>query len=363
MMNTKRYTRQMILPHVGLSGQQALNASKVLLVGAGGLGLPCAQSLVAAGVGQITIIDDDRVSLSNLHRQYLFNEADVGRYKVEALHDRLSGQNSDVRISYIRERLNMSNAPDLIAAHDLVIDGSDNFATKFLINDTCLIKKIPWIYGSVSRFEGQLAVFSSKPSKQHSCYRCLYEKMPTSKIENCAEQGVFGAVTGIIGNYQALEALKILIEINSNKKDSTLKLLNSKTDILHIFDFQTMEQQSLFISKRTTCICEKPELIQLKDEDSAVCFVEAEKSWNAFVRDENIKILFDVRSQEEFQAGHHKLGQFWGPDTMQKLIHTEFTRSESIYLYCATGKRAREKCFELREKGIFAYHINEHFEL
>lgn len=353
-----RYARQTILPQVGLSGQAALKNSKVLLVGAGGLGLPCAQSLVAAGVGHISVIDDDRVCLTNLQRQFLFNEADVGRYKVEVLGERLSAQNSDVKIRTIVARLNINNVLDLVAEHDLVIDGSDNFATKFLINDACLLKKIPWIYGSVSRFEGQVAVFTSVGQQEgRSCYRCLYEKTPISKIENCAEQGVFGAVTGIIGNYQALVALKILIKLKSADHESTTDLLELKTGVLQIFDFQSLEQQSLLIPKRTNCYCENSDQIVLKEDEVALCVFNAEKSWNDFEQDLNKKILFDVRSSEEFLKGHHEQGQYWDISTMQKLVHNNSDDISHVYLYCATGRRAKLKCIELRTQGISAYYI------
>lgn len=354
-----RYARQTVLPQVGPSGQAALKNSKVLIVGAGGLGSPCALSLGAAGVGQISIIDDDHVCLTNLQRQFLFNEADIGRYKVEVLGARLSAQNSDVKIRTISKRLNINNILDLVAEHDLVIDGSDNFATKFLINDACLLKKTPWIYGSVSRFEGQIAVFTS--TSQHegsSCYRCLYEKTPISKIENCAEQGVFGAVTGIIGNYQALEALKILIKLKSTDHESATDLLELKPGMLQIFDFQSLEQQSLHIPKRKSCHCENPQRVELKEEKAALCVFDAEKSWNDFDQDLNKKILLDVRSPKEFQAGHHEQGQLWDISTIHKLAYNNNSDNNGrVYLYCATGMRAKLKCAELRAQGIAAYYI------
>jgi len=358
-----RYARQTILPQVGLSGQSALKNSKVLIVGAGGLGLPCAQSLVAAGVGQISVIDDDRVCLTNLQRQFLFNESDIGRYKADVLLARLSAQNSDVKIRAITDRLNIKNALDLITEHDLIIDGSDNFATKFLINDACLLKKIPWVYGSVSRFEGQVAVFTSKGSQGgHSCYRCLYEKTPVSKIENCAEQGVLGAVTGIVGNYQALEALKILIKLKSENPENAKNLLEAKTNFLQVFDFQSLEQQSLFIPKRQTCPCHEPEKIVLKEEiTDHLCVSEAQKTWNEFEQDRQKKVLFDVRTIEEFLAGHHKQGQLWNSDVESRIIRTDLKDTGAIYFYCATGQRAKSKCREFRARGFSAYYITGQF--
>lgn len=357
-----RYARQTILPQVGLSGQQALQDSKVLLVGAGGLGIPCAQSLVAAGIGQITLIDDDRVSLTNLQRQFLFSESDIGRYKVEVLREKLSAQNLEIKIESVISRFNINNALELIKSHDLVIDGSDNFNTKFLINDACLIMKTPWIYGSVSRFEGQVATFLADNSKEaSSCYRCLYEKTPVSKIENCAEQGVFGAVTGIIGNYQALEAMKLLMQLKFKTTNNQDHLLKVKHGSLQVFDFQSLDQQTLFIPKRQNCYCEKPETIALRDEEAELCVISFEKTWKDFESDKNTKILFDVRSIEEYQTGHHELGQLWDSDSLQQLIQSDSKDVEkdigTIYLYCSTGKRAQVKCQELKSLGISSFYI------
>lgn len=351
-MNLSRYSRQTVLPQVGVAGQKALLKSKVLLVGAGGLGIPCAQSLVAAGIGHLTIIDDDRVSLSNLQRQFLFKESDIGRPKVIALKEKLAAQNSEVTIRNIEARLNVSNIMGLVSEHDLVIDGSDNFATKFLINDACLIARKPWVYGSVSRFEGQVAVFSAGVRGDHSCYRCLYEKMPNSKIENCEEQGVFGAVTGIIGNYQALEALKVLMSVDGeNPANNKLK---TNHNILNIFDFHSMDQQCLFVPKRASCSCHQPHLIQLKEEASLVCSLDLEKNWKDFERDLNRKMLIDVRTLEEYETGHHENGILWSDEILQKISSENVGQ---IYLYCATGRRAKLKCLELQSQGIKAYYI------
>lgn len=357
--NRNRYARQMVLPQVGLSGQMILFSSKVLLVGAGGLGLPCAQSLVAAGVGQLTIIDDDHVSLTNLQRQSLYTEADIDRSKVEVLAEKLLAQNSEVQILTLKERLSRANVLQLVQEHDLVIDGSDNFTTKFLINDACLLQKKPWIYASVSRFEGQIAVFYSNKSEM-SCYRCLYPKMPISKIENCAEQGVFGAVTGIIGNYQALEALKVLINLKQNQQAQSF--INLKNNVLQIFDFQTLDQQSLRIPKRQACQCENPSQIKLQEEEF-FCDIEFEKTWQDFNEDIQRKMLFDVRTPLEFEMDHHEQGQLWDESLMQSLTkaHQEDGGQKdrgSIYLYCATGVRARAKCLELRAQGVLAYCIS-----
>lgn len=343
-----RYLRQTILPQVGECGQRALKNSKVLLVGAGGLGLPCAQSLVAAGVGQLTIIDDDVVSLTNLQRQVLFCEKDLGRAKVEVAVERLSAQNREVEVCGVTDRFKIGNARELIAKQDLIVDGSDNFATKFLMNDACLLEKKPWIYGSISRFEGQVATFSPEGG---SCYRCLYEKTPVSKIENCAEQGVFGAVTGIIGNYQALEALKAIISGGGGSQE-----LRPHFGVLRVFDFLSLEQQTLLIPQRRDCVCRQPQLVNLKEE-AEVCGFEFKKSWREFEEDAGNKRLFDVRTEEEYQKNHHPLGKLWDQQNAGSLPPSRPGQVARIYLYCLTGRRALAQCVELRKKGVAAFYI------
>lgn len=340
-----RYSRQIILPQIGVAGQRAIRESKILLIGAGGLGLPCAQSLVAAGVGQLTILDDDLIELSNLQRQILFSESDVGKSKALTAAHRLKEQNSDVTIEGIKENLNSLNARDYISAHDIVIDGSDNFNTKFLINDACLLERKPWVYGSVSRFEGQTVLFKGN---SESCYRCLYERPPRTKIENCAEQGILGAVTGIVANYQALEALKYLVSLQGKEN------ITSNAGILHVFDFMAFEHRNLLISKKETCLCANPGQIELRYEP-AICETGFRRTWNEFTNDVNQKVLFDVRTPKEFQDGHHNEGQMWQDEYMDQM-----NSIAQVYLYCLSGVRAKRKCLELRKRGISAFYIGEY---
>lgn len=340
-----RYSRQIILPQIGVDGQKAIRESKILLIGAGGLGLPCAQSLVAAGVGQLTILDDDLIELSNLQRQILFCEGDVGKNKALTAALRLKEQNSDVIVEGIKENLNSFNARNYISAHDIVIDGSDNFSTKFLINDACLLERKPWVYGSVSRFEGQIALFNGNSK---SCYRCLYERPPRIKIENCAEQGILGAVTGIVANYQTLEALKYLISLQGKNN------ISSQVGVLHVFDFMTLEQRNLLISKRENCLCANPDHIELR-YDPAVCETNFRRTWSEFTNDMNQKILFDVRTPKEFQGGHHSEGRMW-----QDEYTGHINSIGQVYLYCLSGARAKQKCIELRKRGISAFYIGEY---
>lgn len=207
-----RYARQLVLPGFGPEGQEKLRAARVLLVGAGGLGSPAALYLAAAGVGTLGLVDHDVVELSNLHRQILHGSADAGRLKVDSAIDTLRRINPHVRVEAFRERFGASNAIDLARRWDLVIDGTDNFPTRYASNDACVALGIPNVYGSVWRFEGQVSVFA--PHLGGSCYRCLNPQAPApGTVPSCAEAGVLGVMPGLIGTLQALEAIKLLTGI------------------------------------------------------------------------------------------------------------------------------------------------------
>jgi molybdopterin/thiamine biosynthesis adenylyltransferase/rhodanese-related sulfurtransferase len=205
-----RYSRHLIMPEVGADGQQRLNAASVLCIGAGGLGSPAALYLAAAGIGTLGIVDFDQVDLTNLQRQILHGTADVGRKKVDSARDRLRDVNPTITVETHDHRLTSGNAPDLIERYDVVVDGSDNFATRYLSNDVCVWQNKPNVYGSVFRFEGQATVFA--PSRGGPCYRCLFPQPPApGTVPNCAEAGVLGVLPGIIGSIQANEAIKLVL--------------------------------------------------------------------------------------------------------------------------------------------------------
>lgn len=209
---TQRYARQMAMPEFGAAGQEKLRSARVLLIGAGGLGSPAALYLAAAGVGTLGIVDADEVELSNLHRQLLHGTGDVGRAKVDSAVATLRGVNSHVRVEAIRERFTASNALDLARGWDAVVDGSDNFPTRYASNDACAALGIPNVYGSVWRFEGQVSVFA--PHLGGPCYRCLNPRAPEpGTVPSCAESGVLGVMPGLVGTFQALEAIKLLTGI------------------------------------------------------------------------------------------------------------------------------------------------------
>src|SRR6266404_1542997 len=207
-----RYSRHLLMPEVGAEGQRRLNAARVLCIGAGGLGSPAALYLVAAGVGKIGIVDLDDVDLSNLQRQILHGTKDVGRKKVESARDRLREMNPHIDIELHECRFSSNNALDLVSGYDVVVDGSDNFPTRYLSNDVCVWAQKPNVYGSVFRFDGQATVFA--PHLGGPCYRCLFpEPPPAGSVPNCAEAGVLGVLPGIIGTIQANEAIKLILGV------------------------------------------------------------------------------------------------------------------------------------------------------
>ncbi len=203
-----RYSRHLLIPDVGVAGQRRLRSAKVLVIGAGGLGSPVSLYLAAAGVGTIGLLDFDVVDESNLQRQVVHGEGDVGRLKVESARDAIGRVNSQVEVVLHAQRLDSSNALELLSGYDLVVDGTDNFSTRYLVNDACVLLHKPYVWASIFRFDAQVSVFWADHGP---CYRCLYpEPPPAGMVPSCAEGGVLGALCGVVGSMQAIEALKVL---------------------------------------------------------------------------------------------------------------------------------------------------------
>jgi adenylyltransferase/sulfurtransferase len=258
----QRYARHIILPEVGGKGQEKLLRSSVLCIGAGGLGSPILLYLAAAGVGRIGLIDHDAIDLSNLQRQILHATPDVGQAKVESARRRVEGLNPDVKIETVPRRIQKDNVLDLVDRYDAVIDGTDNFPTRFLVNDACFFRRKPLIYGSVFRFEGQASVFLDRPDAP--CYRCLFpEPPPPGETPSCQEAGILGVVPGVIGVIQATEFVKFV-----------LKLGDSLTGRLLIYNALEMSFRTVKLRKNPDCpLCgRKPSITELIEYDETCEF-------------------------------------------------------------------------------------------
>ncbi len=260
----KRYSRHILLKDVGGIGQEKLLNAKVLVIGAGGLGCPIAQYLTAAGVGTLGIIDSDSVEISNLQRQILHFTADINRPKVESAREKLIRINPDVRVQCYNERLTAENISNLFREYDFIVEGTDNFPSKFLVNDACVFSNKPFSQGGILRFDGQ--TMTHVPGS--ACYRCVFESAPPQgAVPSCSEAGVLGAVAGMLGTIQAAETLRYILGIG--------KLL---TDRILFFDAFNMEYNTVQVKKNPNCpICGKdPWITELKEYEQPVCDLNAE---------------------------------------------------------------------------------------
>lgn len=256
----QRYSRHIILPEVGGKGQKRLLQSRVFIVGAGGLGCPVGYYLAAAGVGTIGIIDNDTVELSNLQRQIAHSVRTLGMPKIDSAKATFEALNPDVKVVGIRDRITKDNILDLIRDYDVVVDGSDNFPTRYLVNDACVMLKKPLVSGAILRFEGQVSTVL--PGEGH-CYRCLFEEMPPpGLVPSCQEAGVLGAITGVVGALQATEVLKVLLG-----KGDVLK------NTLLIYDALKTTFRRVKVPKNPNCaVCgEHPTVTELQDYDAGYC--------------------------------------------------------------------------------------------
>lgn len=217
----RRYARHIVLPEVGQAGQERLLASKVLVIGAGGLGSAAIAYLAAAGIGKIGIVEPDRVELSNLQRQILFETADIGRAKAASARDRVQEVNPDCAVEIFEERITAQNANNLVRGFDIVVDGSDNFETRFVVSAACLQEKKPLVSAAISGFSAQLSTFKPYLGKPHPCYRCLVPEMPEREIA-CAQEGIIGPLAGMLGSMQALEVIKELLTIGESLSGNLL---------------------------------------------------------------------------------------------------------------------------------------------
>lgn len=334
----KRYQRQMLLPEIGESGQQTLLSSKVLIVGAGGLGHPVLQYLVAMGVGQIGIMDGDLVDESNLHRQVLFSARDIGKNKADCLKDHFSCRDEVAKIISYPYFANKKTALEVFPDYDLIVDGTDNFQAKFLINDVCCFLKIPMAFGSISQFEGQASVFW----RGHGpCYRCLVPEIPKARIQSCAEAGVVGALPGAIGCTQSLEVLKVLL--NMKTEGRKLPTLSGR---LQVFDFLEGSARTLTVPIRPSCRCQKSAFtvsdISEEDVGHEACSMGGEIQG----------LLLDVREPEEWDAFHVDGSLHWPLSRMEVCELPKHLLNKKLTAVCVSGSRAARAAEILNEHGF-----------
>jgi molybdopterin/thiamine biosynthesis adenylyltransferase/rhodanese-related sulfurtransferase len=347
-----RYSRHLMLPGFGPYAQSLLKRSSVLVVGAGGLGAPTLIYLAAAGVGKITVIDADTIALSNLQRQVLFKTQDLGQSKSKISSQKLADLNPEVEVVAIAERFTVTNAMNLIKAHDLVIDCTDNFATRYLINDACVLCSKPFIYGSIYRFEGQLSVFNfCKDGELGPNYRDLFPTPPGADlVTNCADGGVLGVLPGIIGSMQALEAIKLLADIG--------EVLSGK---LLLYDALSASSRIVNIAKEPTnpISGNRPIITELIDYES-FCNLSEEKAdeitatqLKQWVDEGKDFQIVDVREPYEYTAGNI------GGESIPLSQFTELPDNPTIIVVCRSGVRSRAAISQFAQMGEFVgvYHL------
>lgn len=354
----RRYSRHLIIPDVGMAGQKRLKNAKVLCVGAGGLGSPALMYLAAAGVGTLGIVEFDTVDASNLQRQIIHGQSDVGRSKAESARDSVKEINPYVQVNLHEIRLDSSNVMDLFSQYDLIVDGTDNFATRYLVNDACVLLNKPYVWGSIYRFDGQASVFWSQYGP---CYRCLYpEPPPPGMVPSCAEGGVLGVLCASIGSIQVTEAIKVLTGTGDPLVGSLI-----------VYDALEMTYRKIKVRKDPNCaICgQHPTVTELIDYD-AFCGAVSQAAADAIVDstisvkqlDEMLKqrergerdfVLIDVREPGEYEivnipgAVLIPKNEFLMGDALTKLPH-----DKQVVLHCKAGGRSAEVLAAVKGAGF-----------
>ncbi len=341
-----RYSRHLTMPEVGIDGQRRLKAAHVLCIGAGGLGSPAALYLAAAGVGTIGIVDFDDVDLSNLQRQILHGTKDIGRSKLESARDRLRDANPNIEVELHECRFSSENASELVARYDLVVDGSDNFPTRYLSNDVCVFARRPNIYGSIFRFDGQSSVFA--PHLGGPCYRCLFPEPPApGTIPNCAEAGVLGVLPGIIGMVQAIEAIKLILGVGE-------PLIGR---LLH-FEALKMKFRELKLRRDPQCpVCGDAPTITAPIDYEQFCGIAADVPAISVhdlkrKRDAREAIqLIDVREPFEFEIARIDGAKLIPLGQLANRLH-ELKQNGQTVVHCHTGMRSAQAVQMLRQSGF-----------
>lgn len=347
-----RYRRHVQLPEIGEHGQARLLAARVLVVGAGGLGCPVLQYLAAAGVGTLGIVDSDRVEHSNLQRQILFAAADVGQLKAEVAARVLQHQNPDVRCEVHATRLHRGNVEDLVSRYEVVVDGSDNFATRYLLNDACVSLNRPLISGAIYKFEGQVSVFNYRGGPS---YRCLFPQPPASAAEapNCEATGVLGVLPGLIGCAQATETLKVLLENLGQVLSGRLWVFNALTFETRLMRFKRHPERAL-ISLQTANPADYGDLCA----PPAPALTGQQLQQALAETNQALPLLIDVREPAEYEAGHLP-GAMLLPLGQLAARAGELPTDRDIVLYCQRGSRSATAAGMLRALPHWAGRVRE----
>jgi len=367
----QRYSRHLILPEVALEGQKKIKAASVLCIGTGGLGAPVSLYLAAAGVGRMGLVDFDVVDFSNLQRQVLFSTSDVGRTKLEAARDRLKGINPNIQIDLHSGHLSSVNALDIIRPYDIIIDGTDNFPTRYCTNDACVILNKPNVYGSIFRFEGQATVFDPRLNKdgqrQGPCYRCLYpEPPPPGMVPSCAEGGVLGVLPGIIGCIQATEALKLIL---GKGKPLTGRLMRYNAMDMQFKEYKLRRDPSCPVCGDNPTIKELIDYQQFcgmrgEESDTIIRPLSGEGAVPAITVQELKKRidgahsfeLIDVREKHEHDICNLPMAKLIPLATVPARL-SEFDSTKTYLVHCKMGGRSAQAVEIMRKAGLNAINI------
>lgn len=358
MVDMERHARHLVLPQVGIEGQEKLANAKVLVVGAGGLGSPVLLYLAAAGIGTIGIIDDDRVDISNLQRQVLHRTEDVGRLKVDSAKEQLLALDPNLTIIEHNQRLTPEHALETFTGWDIVVDGTDNIPTRYLIDDACHLLSIPWVYGSIHRFEGQVSFFSSKENRR---YRDLFpEAPPASALQNCAQAGVFGVLPGVVGSLQATEVIKHIVGMGSSLIGRLL-IYDAESMTMQTLQFGALDSKpeinDLSLSQELyddpTYCTPSPQQVQ---EDQAVgkpmmqsmtvaeLKSKQQEGWNPFI--------IDVRSDDELEQVRLNEFDLHVIHDVADSAANEVPQDRDVVVMCRSGMRSQLAIMLLNQSGI-----------
>ena len=360
MVDMERHARHLVLPNVGHEGQEKLASARVLVIGAGGLGSPVLLYLAAAGIGTIGIVDDDVVDISNLQRQIIHRTEDVGSKKVDSARARLLALDPNIKVEVYPNRLNPENALSVLKGWDVVVDGTDNIPTRYLIDDACHLLSIPWVYGSIHRFEGQVSVFSTEQSR---CYRDLFpEAPPAGALQNCADAGVFGVLPGVVGSIQATEVIKRILGLETNLVGSLLlyDALEMSTRMLRFEALESRQKiedlslvQQLF-DDPLYCMPSNKQIDEgtldgrgmMQSIDVASVKAKQSEGWKPFI--------IDVRSAEELDQIRLNSFDLHAVHDVIGSHSNEVPEEGDIVVICRSGMRSQMAIMFLTQAGIDA---------